>query len=74
MNALSEKEEKLDTKEPKGIGRFFETLSFFCLQHSILPGAKQKTKVTCLDHPKDHRRLFDSIVKPLDPHERKMGY
>lgn len=70
MDALSEKEEKLDTKEPKGIRPLFQLFSFLCPRLLIQPEALQKTKRTCLCHPKDHRTLFDSSVELLDPQQK----
>lgn len=53
MNAPTERE-KLDTKEPKGICRFFQEDCLSFVSPSILPEAKKQTKLTCLYLPKDH--------------------
>lgn len=53
MNAPTERE-KLDTKEPKGICRFFQEDCLSFVSPSILPGAKNKTKLACLCLPKYH--------------------
>ena len=70
MNAPSEKRRNLTQKSQRG--SVLSLNSFFPL--SLAPYLARKTKLTSLYHPKDHRRLFDSIVKPTDLQEREMSY